>query len=77
VPVTQILKNHRIAAMALRTVYASATATLVLVLLVVVFRRFGRLNHGGDSPRRPADDRRRRWVREDLRKPYVIGCTCT
>jgi cytochrome bd-type quinol oxidase subunit 1/mono/diheme cytochrome c family protein len=89
VPVTQIFggsvnramtattSGHPIAQMALRTVFGSAIATLVLVVMMYAFRRanFGRILTaaimlGGLLTIGGAE-----WVREDLRKPYVIGST--
>jgi len=75
VPVTQILANHPIAPLALRTMYVSASATLLFVLVIFAFRRerFGRVLTsaillGGLVTIGGAE-----WVREDLRKPWVIG----
>lgn len=72
---TATTSGHPIAQMALRTVFGAAIATLLLVAAMFAFRRarFGRIVTaaimlGGLLTIGGAE-----WVREGLRKPYVIG----
>jgi mono/diheme cytochrome c family protein len=67
--------GHPIAQRALRTAFGSITATILLVFALFLFRRasFGRIATGAVMLAGLLSIGGAEWVREDLRKPFVIG----
>jgi mono/diheme cytochrome c family protein len=67
--------GHPVAQRALRTAFASITATILLVFALFLFRRdrFGRFATGAVMLAGLFAIGGSEWVREDLRKPFVIG----
>ena len=70
-----VSSGHPIAQTALRVVFASAAATLLLTAGLLAFRssRFGRILTGAIMAAGLLTIGGAEWVREGLRKPYVIG----
>ncbi len=69
------ISGHPVAQRALRVAFGSITATILLVFALFLFRRdrFGRLATGAVMLAGLLSIGGSEWVREDLRKPFVIG----
>lgn len=67
--------GYPIAQVALKVAFASITATIVLTFALLLFRRerYGRLATGAVMIAGLLSIGGAEWVREDLRKPFVIG----
>jgi mono/diheme cytochrome c family protein len=67
--------GHPVAQRALRTAFGSITVTILLVFALFLFRRekFGRVGTAAVMLAALASIGGSEWVREGLRKPYVIG----